>query len=379
MRRATTILAACSVLALSAVSATAATSGATCRSACAPRIAEQCSGRVGAELRRCRRPLLRACKASAPERACPTSADLARALSGRALGLTDGTTLRLCRDGRFALDASVGEWGVVVTADGLAIELVAGAAPARRLPIAPAGDGGFLVDREPAQVGTTDGCEPFVNGRDLESMLALARVLSDRQIAWSREDEAGRLERHEITLCSSGVARAAWGSSVASVEARGTWTIAGSGTTLVLAFDGGGLPPSHEVTVLEDVGVLVDGELATLRDARASCTALDLEIRFVERLIGTAYRIETTRGDLTGRTTLAFCDAERMVVVGIFGTPTAAGWTVASIDGRPELHLVDDAGAVTPMPLAREADGTVLVRDAAPLDDGAAIVASLCP
>src|SRR5437870_4246716 len=91
---------------LDAAAALARTPAATCRSACAPRMAEQCDGLAGGARRRCRRPLLRACRQSTPLVACESTAALAAALAEHVLRPGDGAIaatppVALCASGRF--------------------------------------------------------------------------------------------------------------------------------------------------------------------------------------------------------------------------------------------------------------------------------------
>lgn len=164
MRYATTMLTLAGTLLTLSASAGATTSGRTCRAACVPRITQQCGGLTGRALRQCRRPLLRACRAATPDIGCPSTGDLAHALSDRALFFSAQSFVVLCADGSFAETppqggrpgvspasppdttpiVSAGPWVVVVDGDGLAVDLSVGAR-ANRIPVTPT-LAGFVVN-----------------------------------------------------------------------------------------------------------------------------------------------------------------------------------------------------------------------------------------
>jgi hypothetical protein len=165
MGYATTGLMLAGMLSTLPVVAGATTSARDCRSACAPRIEEQCGGRMGRALGRCRRQLRHSCRATAPDIGCPSIEDLTRALGDRLLALSADSVIRLCADGSFAEPApritrpgrplpatpdpapivTPGPWLVVVDGDTLALDLGAGVARASRLTIARSA-AGFVVN-----------------------------------------------------------------------------------------------------------------------------------------------------------------------------------------------------------------------------------------
>jgi len=164
MRYATTMLALAATLLTQSASAGATTSGRTCRASCVPRITQQCGGLTGRTLRQCRRPLLRACRATTPDVGCPSTGDLAHALSDRILFFSAQSFVVLCADGSFAETppqvarpgasptpppdttpiVSSGPWVVVVDGDGLAVDLSVGAR-ANRISLTPT-LAGFVVN-----------------------------------------------------------------------------------------------------------------------------------------------------------------------------------------------------------------------------------------
>jgi hypothetical protein len=165
MRYATTFILTLTGLLTLSGSAGATTSARACRTACAPRITEQCSGRTGRALRQCRRPLLRACRATTPDIGCPSTQDLARALGDRFLAFSPDSFVLLCADGSFAETppqggrpgsspitapvptpiVSPGPWLVVVEGDGLAVDLGLGRGRESQLSVTPT-LAGFVVD-----------------------------------------------------------------------------------------------------------------------------------------------------------------------------------------------------------------------------------------
>src|SRR6185369_1845603 len=116
----------------------ATTPGSVCRVVCAPRIAEQCAGLSKRALRKCRKPLIQACKQATPAIACPTSAELLRELNDRLVVVpneAEGTSrnITLCASGNFTLrellaDGSdapglAGQWTVRVADQRLVLDL----------------------------------------------------------------------------------------------------------------------------------------------------------------------------------------------------------------------------------------------------------------
>ena len=164
MRYATAMLAITATLLTQSASAGATTSGRTCRAACGPRITQQCGGLTGRALRQCRRPLLHACRATTPDVGCPSTGDLAHALSDRVLFFSPHSFVVLCADGSFAETppqggrpgappttppdttpiVSPGPWVVVADGDGLAVDLSIGVR-ANRISVTPT-LAGFLVN-----------------------------------------------------------------------------------------------------------------------------------------------------------------------------------------------------------------------------------------
>ncbi len=157
MRYATRGLIMAGMLSILPVVAGARTSARECRSACAPRIEQQCDGRTGRALGRCRRQLRHACRATTPDIGCPSTDDVTRELGDRLLVFSAQSFVRLCADGSFAEPPPViggrpgqqlpatpdrtpivspGPWVVVVDGDGLALELGVGASRESRLSIA---------------------------------------------------------------------------------------------------------------------------------------------------------------------------------------------------------------------------------------------------
>jgi hypothetical protein len=150
--------------------------------------------------------------------ACPSSADLTRALGDRQLQLSGDTTLLLCEDGRFLLRGLVngtfptplpnpvdlfGSWSIVAGDGGLAIDLSANTPLPRRrdLPIARDAGGGFVVEGVPAaDTDATAACgppPPIVGDTpddpaDPERVLAVTRAITDRELLSTRPTRRAR-------------------------------------------------------------------------------------------------------------------------------------------------------------------------------------------
>jgi hypothetical protein len=179
MRHAIAALMLAGTLSTLPVVAGATTSARECRSACAPRIEEQCGGRTGHALRRCRRQLRHSCRVTTPDIGCPSTEDLTRALGDRLLAFSADSFVRLCADGSFAEPApritrpgrplpatpdpapivSSGPWLVVVDGDALALDLGAGVARESRLTIARSAAGFVVNGVLAADTDATAACE----------------------------------------------------------------------------------------------------------------------------------------------------------------------------------------------------------------------------
>ena len=350
---------------------------------CQPRIAEQCAGRTGRELRRCRRPLLRACRLATPDVACPTTTDLTSALGDRLLELSTDRTLRLCEDGRFVLTTGVtaqGRWSVVVSGDALAIELDGG--QTERLRVERDAARGFLVDGTPAaDVDATSDCaspaDVATPEPDPERVLAVARALTDRTVRLVAADPSGGRSIELFELCSSGDVRVAARFPGARRRDRGTWSIDEAGTSIELSLEEGIVPPSIEVTVLDDGRVLFDGQETFVADAREQCDDLALEARLTALLQGSVYVTNAVQGSVRLTTTIAFCDAERFSRRSGIELPSTGDWVVRANAGVAVVHLIHDA-AVDELPLTLTSDGIVLVDGNSPLENPEAALRNAC-
>lgn len=365
--------------------AAARTAGSVCRSACAPRIAEQCGGLTGTALRHCRRPLLRACRATTPAIACETTEEMTSALGDRLVRFSNPTEteLTLCQSGQFFLsvqaanfnpdDPSVGDeafgtWAVHVVGGGLGLVLADARADApRRLERDAAG--GLLVDGVPAQLddaATTCATTTFdPNDAERATLLALSRTLTDRTLAL----QDGSNEA--ITLCGSGRSIHQTGSG----EIDGTWTLDVAGSNLLVLREGGS-DVNLGVDVTTDGGVLIDELAVEVRDARTECADRDLADRLTAALGGTVFHFTIQLGTVPVQTTLGLCDTGRFV---FGGTPGRHGtWSVFVTNGIGALRLVDDQGVtvLNAFPPALDADGNVTVRGTAPVDDPDALAAA---
>jgi hypothetical protein len=355
--------------------AAARTAASTCRSACAPRITEQCGGLTGAALRRCRRPLVRACKATTPAIACETTDEMTRALGDRLVRFANptGSTLTLCQSGQFFLsvpdpnstpdDPSVGDeafgtWAVHVVGGGLGLVLADSRADAPRR-LERDATGGLLVDGVPAQLDdatTTCATTTFdPNETQRATLVVLARALTDRTLAL--QDGSG----DEITLCSSGRAIHESGND----ETDGTWTLDVEGSNLLVLHEGTS-DVVFGVDVTADGAVSIDSTAVELRDARPTCADRDLVDRLTAALNGKVFHITIQLVTVPVQVTLGFCDTGRFAL-----GPRHGSWSVFVANGAPALRLVDDQG----LPLlnafapALDADGNPTVRGTPPVDD----------
>jgi hypothetical protein len=385
-------------MSLHAAAAPAATTGRVCRHACGPRILEQCGELAGGAFRRCRRPLVRACKAATPEVACSTTAQLTRALGDRSLDLAPGI-LRLCADGQFVLVESPGavpvrtegDWRIELADDALVVALDVNGSPIRSREIQPDGSGSFVVDGTAVSAtDATDACappvvdvapDPVLDLRDPERVLATTRAITDRTLVRTTFDAAGQAEIQALTLCSSGVVQATKVPITLQPEFdQGTWTVDETGTEIDLELERDLLPESFEVIRFDDGRLLLDGDPVDVNDARIRCDELDLETRFTSLLTRSAYSFTNTVANFTIRTTIVLCTPERFVRrTNIFVQPTAGPWTVEATDGVAVLRMVDAAsGDRTELPLELADDGTLLLNGEPPVDDPDTVIGNTC-
>jgi hypothetical protein len=302
MRRILTTLAIGFLLYLSPTPASATTPGRVCKQACKPRVLEQCDGLVGPERRRCRRPLIRACKATTPEIGCPTTADLQQELSDRRFRINEAPErdVTLCASGDFSLtdrgdpnaivsiiDTREGSWTVRLVDGELALVLD----DDTPIPLAHDAGGSLLVDGlataladAEAQCNPPPPPPPVVDDVDQAQLVALVRALADRTIVIDAPDGDPNQQR-ELRLCSSGRSTDTTSNDAGTIQSavNGTWTVDGS--ILQLDESTGSTVP-FGIELRDDGTLLVDDEVAQLRDARDECAGAELQARLTTALGG---------------------------------------------------------------------------------------------
>jgi hypothetical protein len=396
MRRFMTALAIGSVLLGAPWAAGAKTPGPVCRAACQPRIDEQCAGAVGRAKRRCRKPLLRACRAASPDAACETTADLTRALADRRLR-SDVTALddvALCGSGAFALqDASPGgAWEVRIAGGALVLALDGDTAAT----VAHDASGALLVDGRlatttdagdrcaadddspsdatvPTTTTTTTTLPPLPPDDDEDDarVIDAVRAVTDRALVIPAPDGDATQEQ-TLILCGAGVAVdtvAPIGNPAAGTFTRATWTVEASGASLILVLttDGGGTP-TFGLEFRADGAILIDGAVVQQRDSRQECDDATLLGRLTDALENQAFFFTVPVGNLVIRHKLGLCDSRRFR---LDTTSTQIGdWRVFVSNGVANLILdPDGAGQVRAFPLAFDDDGTVTVQNTTPIDE----------
>lgn len=405
MRRFTITLALAAILCGGAPHALAQTPAATCRTECAPRVAEQCAGRIGRERRQCRRPLLRACRQTTPAVACESTAGLTRALAGHAIRATgrggDLLDVALCDSGRFTGAtpvggaASAGTWAIALAGDGLVLELTSDAnAAVERFGIAPDDAGGVVLDDAPAALDAADAttCAAAIPPPVVDptaQLVAVARALADRSLRTAVLDlgNGGTASERNLTLCSSGAFTSVFtttANGVATTETRtGQWTVTAldGRPAIDLAADTG---ETESLPVTSAPRVTLAGVRAAVGDARAACAAIapppiatppveppppaDPVTQFTEALRDQSYFLITTAGTIPVRNKIGLCGTGRHLLI---ATAERRGpWTVELIDDLPVLVLRDDAGAtLRTFKLTLDADGAPLLDGSRPLAD----------
>jgi hypothetical protein len=398
MRRLTTALIFCAAILSTGGYVHAATPGAVCRSVCAPRIAEQCGDLAKRALKRCRKPLLRACKQTTPAVACATTAELLRELADRLVVVpneAEGTSraITLCAAGDFTLRELLddgtnapevsGRWTVRI-ADGRLVLDLDGSTPAQ-LPLERAAIGELVVDGLPAQVGGDGGaCAPVVAGDDpAQRLIEIARKLADRTLSTVAVD-GNRTTKRELTLCSGGTFTEAVEVDDAgtpdSFGASGTWTLRADGRDVTIELDDdSGSPRSIGVGTSRAGEIALDDEETVVRDARGVCEPApvappppSLEEQFTAALRDTAFVFTEPSGipNLPTRVKIGLCGSGRQVVL---TTQVRNGSWAVQLDaaGAPVLELSDDAGtAFRTAALSFDAEGKVLLDGQhAPVDE----------
>jgi hypothetical protein len=383
MRRILTTLAIGFLLYLSPTPASATTPGRVCKQACKPRVLEQCDGLVGPERRRCRRPLIRACKATTPEIGCPTTADLQQELSDRRLRIDEAPErdVTLCASGDFSLtdrgdpnavvsiiDTREGSWTVRLVDGELALVLD----DDTPIPLAHDASGALLVDGlataltdAEAQCNPPPPTPPVVDDVDQARLVALVRALADRTIVIDAPD-GDPAQQRALRLCSSGRSTDTTSDDAGTVQRAidGTWTV--DGTILKLDESTGSTVP-FGIELREDGTLLVDDEVAQLRDARVECADGDLQARITDALGGTAWFLVQQFGNIPVRIKLGLCDSGRFR---FDSTSVAVGnWSVQVTNGVATLRLERDGGGIREFGAALDASGEPSVDGTAPLDD----------
>jgi hypothetical protein len=385
-------------LALTTTLALAETPGPVCRNECGPRIQDQCGALAGRELRRCRRSLVRACKASSPEVACQTTDELTRNLNDRFLDPSADESLRLCEDGTFRSAVTTatpeavtrGDWRVELVDGALVVTLAAEDGTSRQLKVEPQGGDDFLVDGAPnVSSDATEACappvgerapDPVLDLRDPERVLAVTRAITDRQLRVTSSDANGQPVVQLPTFCSSGTLSAVIiPVTLIAESAEGTWSIDETGKTITMS-DQDLLPASYDVEVLPDGRVLIDGQPTSVSDDRARCADIDLEARFTALLTRSAYTFEVSGGNIVSQfdATVAFCSEDRFVRKVGFNIPSRGSWRVEATDGNAELFLRDGLGLTSRHTLSQDDDGRVLIDGVAPIADPAVALRANC-
>jgi hypothetical protein len=390
MRRLLTTLAIGFVLYLFPTPASATTPGRICRQACKPRVLEQCDGLVGPERRRCRRPLIRACKATTPAIGCPTTADLLQELSDRRFRIDQPTEqdVTLCASGDFSLtdrgdpgavvsiiDTREGRWEVRLV-DGVLALVLDDDAP---IPLAHDAAGALLVDGRAtaladaqAQCNPTPPPPPVVDDVDQARLVALVRALADRTIVIDAPDGDPNQQR-ELRLCSSGRSTDTTSDDAGTVQSAvdGTWTVDGS--ILQLNESTGSTVP-FGIELRDDGTLLVDDEVAQLRDARVECSDAALQTRLTTALGGTAWFFVQQLGNIPVRIKIGLCDSGRFIFE---TTSTSTGsWSVQVTNGVATLTLLRDSGGTREFVAAFDPSGGPTVDGTAPIDDESLVSAA---
>lgn len=405
MRRLMTALAIGSIMLGIPWAAGAKTPGRLCRAECQPRIEEQCAGTAGRAKRRCRKPLLRACRTTTPGVACQTTDALTRELGDRRLQTGDPVLgdVTLCASGTFSLrDAGArglgrirsGAWTVRIAGGALTLALddataaVVSHDTAGRLVVdgRPAtttdATARCTADDDPVDVPVDDPGDapppPPPPTDDTGRVIDAVRAVTDRILTIAAPD--GNVDQQQdLILCGSGVAIdsvSPVGNPAGGNFVRGTWTVEASGASLVLALetDGGGTP-RFAFEVRADGSILLDGAVVAQRDARQECDDATLTGRLTDALENRAFFFTVQQGPFPIRHKLGLCDTRRFR---LDTTSTRVGtWRVFVANGVANLLLdADGNGPLQAFPLAFDTNGTATVQGTTPIDDPSLVEAA---
>ena len=364
-----------------ATHAAARTSNTICKAACAPRIAEQCAGLSGTELRRCPRPIIKACKKTTPEIGCPTTADVTATLAGRVLNISTSnpTDITLCASRRFLLvehpanaapddvgGVRSGVWAVRIVGAGLGLVLADDLASAP-LRLDHDQTGTLLVDGATATLANAGAatCGSAAVNPDVAERIVLVnatRAVTDRTLVIGNGPDADQL-----TLCRSGLFVQGTESSPDTIE--GTWTIdVSSGEPRLRLARPNALTPIFGLGFRSDGAILVDDVVVGQRDARDFCLARDFEQRLTAALNNTAYFFIVNVGNIPVRTKIGLCDSGRYR---LDQTSTEHGnWRVTLSSNGFEIEMVKDGTqTVRRFPVGFDANGGVRLNGTSPIDE----------
>jgi hypothetical protein len=316
---------------LSAGAATATTPGPVCRTECAPRIEQDCGSLAGRKFKRCRKKLVRACKASTPELACaldgaglpggddgdtrPGGGDASAALT-EALGdklvtigtsrsfssgsITETQEIRLCRSGSVLLTVTTitstfgdfsntfdstetfdGTWRVRLVDAATVLELAVGEAEPRRLTVAGDSTGRLIVDGVVADVadatgpcGGTPADGTPGGGTPADVAQQVADALAGHALVVTETNAGFGVRTTVLVLCAS--TRYVEDVTISAApgfvdESIGTWAVVlvGGAPVLVLTDDQDGSAVRFAVTVDAQGNLLLNGLSANEGDPSA--------------------------------------------------------------------------------------------------------------
>ena len=151
----------------------------------------------------------------------------------------------------------------------------------------------------------------------------------------------------------------------------GTWTVDGS----ILQLDertGSTVPFGIELR--DDGTLLVDDEVARLRDARVECADAELQTRLTAALGGTAWFVVQQAGNIPVRLKIGLCDSGRFHLE---ATSSSTGtWSVQVANGVATLTLARDGGGTRDFVAAFDPSGGPTVDGTAPIDDESLVSAA---
>ena len=436
-RHITTALATCTLALGLHGAAVAVTDGPTCKAECAPRIDEQCGSLQGKAQKKCRRKLVRACKATDPVVACTTTDDMTRALADRLLHVAaaddgaDAFDLTLCAAGSFLRDATSGAWSVRILDGALVLELDVDRAATQRLAVqrnaagtirldgrrAVAEDEGGACSNQPARPRPGDDDPTPGQGSGDPATDDVSAALGDKILTVSSDSffSSGTIvQTQEMGLCASGsfhlvvttVTSTTIGDFSDTVDSEdvfdGTWSVRQIDGVQTLELVTGEPEPRRFAVEVVNGQILLDGKAPDVSPNTACGSSAsgqpgqpgdgnggqgdDPVAQLAATLTNQVVVLEESNAGFgTETTSFALCSSGRYLLD--FETSAAPGrvreeignWSIRLQQDQPVLVLAADDGGGEVFAITTDAQDNILLNGLLAQSGSADAIAAICP